>query len=71
MTMGEKRVIKLCHLEWSNLKKKNIVMTMGEKRVIKLCHLDEGEILKRFIYKLARISPYVEMTKRLFAIGLK
>jgi len=34
-------------------------MTMGEKRVIKLCHLDEGEILKRFIYKLARISPYV------------
>ena len=46
-------------------------MTMKIKRVIKLCHLDEGEILKRFICKLARISPYVEMTKRLFASGLK
>jgi len=46
-------------------------MTMKIKRVIKLCHLDEGEILKRFICKLARISPHVEMTKRLFASGLK
>jgi len=53
------------------MKKKNTGMTMRIKRVIKLCHLDEGEILKRFICKLARISPYVEMTKRLFASGLK
>jgi len=71
MTTGVIQVNPLCHPEWTNLKKKNIVMTMRIKRVIKLCHLDEGEILKRLAYKLARISPHVEMTKRLFASGLK
>ncbi len=44
---------------------------MGRIPVNPLCHLDEGEILKRFIYKLPRISPPVEMTKRPFVSVLK
>ncbi len=41
-------------------------MTIGAKQAIKLCHLDFGEIVKRFICKLSRISPIVIMTSLQF-----